>query len=353
MPRHFPNAISAGIVLVFLLLTLAASPRAAQATTLATEPAQPTDNTSFRLLFFGAASGFPVGGTQVELIGNTIRVIQTSAGAGIIDPPPLIAISAEVPPLPPGSYDVEVVEVSSVDPDDPGFVLSTGSVSVAEGLRASIEPPLPSAPLPSPTSREMFRIQVSGFSTCSEISGPVEVQGNRVLIPVEAVSPCPLPPVFLALTTPPIGPLPAGEYEVIVPDRVDVPVGESNIRHRSDLRILPDPVLLGEAGRFEVGLDWGDFSGNAGRGIPVEPSAEPGDASALLWFFEPDNWEMLVKVLDACSINGHYWVFAAASTDVEYTLTVTDTLSGEANLYQNDLGTASPAITDTLAFDCE
>ena len=71
--------------------------------------------------------------------------------------------------------------------------------------------------------------------------------------------------------------------------------------------------------------------------------------SGLFWFFDPNNWEMMVKVLDGCALNGHYWVFAAATTTVEYTLTVTDTLTGETAVYHNPLGTRAVAINDTDA----
>ncbi len=101
-------------------------------------------------------------------------------------------------------------------------------------------------------------------------------------------------------------------------------------------------------GRFRVELTWRDFQGNAGPGRVV-----PGTASAdsgLLWFFAPDNWEVLVKVLDGCALNGRYWVFAAATTNVEYSLVVTDTATGEEARYENPLGRASPATTDTQAF---
>ena len=69
-----------------------------------------------------------------------------------------------------------------------------------------------------------------------------------------------------------------------------------------------------------------------------------------MWFFTPNNWEMLVKVLDGCSLNGHFWVFAAATTDVEYVLRVTDMQTGAVREYSNPLGNAAAAITDTSAF---
>ena len=57
----------------------------------------------------------------------------------------------------------------------------------------------------------------------------------------------------------------------------------------------------------------------------------------------------MVKVLDGCALNGHHWVFAAATTTVEYTLTVTDTRTGETRVYHNPLGTPAVAIADTSA----
>ena len=103
--------------------------------------------------------------------------------------------------------------------------------------------------------------------------------------------------------------------------------------------------LLGE--RFQVAVTWRDFAGNAGVASQVPADS---DGSTLLWFFEEANWEMLVKMVDGCGFNGHYWLFAAATTNVETTLTVTDTLSGEVRVYTNPLGQASAAVTDVTAF---
>jgi len=109
----------------------------------------------------------------------------------------------------------------------------------------------------------------------------------------------------------------------------------------------PQNLCLNE-GRFSVAVDWHDFHGNSGVGRALEYRA---DDSGIFWFFNDDNWEMLVKVLDGCAINGHYWVFSAATTNVGYTLYVTDTLTGVRWQYTNPLGMSSPAITDTFAFD--
>ncbi len=97
--------------------------------------------------------------------------------------------------------------------------------------------------------------------------------------------------------------------------------------------------------RFSVEVEWGDYAGNAGSGQVV--GTESPD-SGLFWFFNSSNWEMLVKVLDACEVNGRFWMLAAATTDVEYTLRVTDTDTGLTRAYFNPLGTAAPALVDTF-----
>ena len=101
-------------------------------------------------------------------------------------------------------------------------------------------------------------------------------------------------------------------------------------------------------GRFKAEVTWRDFDGNAGPGRAGAPAA---DGSGLFWFFSPQNWELLVKVIDGCSLNHRFWVFAAATTNVGYTLTVTDTRTGRTARYENPLGRRSPAVTDTSAFD--
>ena len=99
--------------------------------------------------------------------------------------------------------------------------------------------------------------------------------------------------------------------------------------------------------RFRVEIDWRDFHGNLGSGRVVPYRS---DDSGLFYFFDADNWEVLVKVLNGCGINGHYWVFAAATTNVEYTLRVVDIDTDIVSQYSNSLGTSAPAITDTFAF---
>jgi hypothetical protein len=63
------------------------------------------------------------------------------------------------------------------------------------------------------------------------------------------------------------------------------------------------------------------------------------DDSGSFWFFDPGNLELEVKILDGRAVNGHFWVFFGALSDVEYRVTVTDTATGESRSYHNPAGT--------------
>lgn len=108
-----------------------------------------------------------------------------------------------------------------------------------------------------------------------------------------------------------------------------------------------DTTLCLNGNRFRVEVTWANFTGGTGVGHVAPCGA---DDSGIFWFFAPDNWEMLVKVINACTLNDRFWVFSAATTNVGYTLTVTDTRTGARKTYNNRLGVASPAVTDTSAF---
>jgi hypothetical protein len=53
----------------------------------------------------------------------------------------------------------------------------------------------------------------------------------------------------------------------------------------------------------------------------------------------PRRVEVVVKVLDGRAINGHFWVFYGSLSNVEFTLQVTDVVTGESRIYFNPLGT--------------
>lgn len=102
-------------------------------------------------------------------------------------------------------------------------------------------------------------------------------------------------------------------------------------------------------GRFRVQVSWRtpDASGIGW----VAPT--PTDVSGNFWFFLPENWEVLAKVIDACAVNDHFWVLAGGATSVEHDLQVIDTLTGQVRVYPSAGGSRPRSVTDDRAFDCE
>ncbi|HEV2064785.1 MAG TPA: hypothetical protein VGS00_09600 [Thermoanaerobaculia bacterium] len=118
------------------------------------------------------------------------------------------------------------------------------------------------------------------------------------------------------------------------------PLGQVAVTCASSAR-----TLCLNAQRFSASVVWraaGSATGN-GQAFPIT------DNSGAFWFFDPTNLELVVKVLDGRSVNGKFWVFYGALTNVEYTLTVTDTLTGAVRTYFNPQGQLA-SFADTAAF---
>ncbi|HWM91191.1 MAG TPA: hypothetical protein VN493_10520 [Thermoanaerobaculia bacterium] len=105
------------------------------------------------------------------------------------------------------------------------------------------------------------------------------------------------------------------------------------------------PTLCMNGDRFVAEVSWRDFQGKQGTGKAVSLSGDTG----YFWFFDPNNVELMVKVLDGRGINGSYWVFYGALSSVQYTLRITDTVTGRVRTYQNPSGKLASA-SDTGAF---
>jgi len=103
--------------------------------------------------------------------------------------------------------------------------------------------------------------------------------------------------------------------------------------------------LGGPSGRYRVEAQWRDFTGHAGEGHAVPLTTDTG----TFWFFNPENVEVIVKVLDGQGVNGHEWVFYGALSNVQYLLTVTDTQTGLTRQYFNPSGQLA-SVGDTHGF---
>ena len=127
-----------------------------------------------------------------------------------------------------------------------------------------------------------------------------------------------------------------GQYRVAV--HVDVPA-PSCVANATTLCLAQN--------RFRVQVSWRTTQGQTGAGKVISTkTAESG----VFWFFNSTKWELLVNVVNGCSANNRYWVFAAATTNVQYTVRVTDTRTGAVKEYVHAQGAPVLSVTDTNAF---
>jgi Bacterial pre-peptidase C-terminal domain len=108
-----------------------------------------------------------------------------------------------------------------------------------------------------------------------------------------------------------------------------------------------DTTLCLNGGRFQVRTIFSAPS----LGITNAPAhAVPLTSdTGYFWFFSASNVELVLKAVDGRTFNNHFWVFYGALSDVEYTITVTDMVTGAVKTYSNTAGHLA-SVADTAAF---
>jgi len=110
----------------------------------------------------------------------------------------------------------------------------------------------------------------------------------------------------------------------------------------------PFELCLGED-RFAVTVDFFDPKGGGWTAARVTPFSRD---TGFFTFFDETNVEVMVKVLDACGVNRHHWVFAGGATDLGIRLTVLDNATERRAVYRTVGGRPFRAITELRAFPC-
>lgn len=93
-----------------------------------------------------------------------------------------------------------------------------------------------------------------------------------------------------------------------------------------------ETALCLHGGRFRVTGSWRlEDPSDDGSDDPAPSAARAvrdSDRSGYLWFFDRDNAELLVKVLDGRPVNDAFWVLFGSATNLPFRLTVTDLVTG-------------------------
>jgi hypothetical protein len=98
--------------------------------------------------------------------------------------------------------------------------------------------------------------------------------------------------------------------------------------------------------RFRVTVNWSVPSqGTSGVGSVVPLTGDTG----AVYFFSPNNYEMMLKVVDGNAVNGRFWFFGGMLTNVSFTITIVDTVTGAVRTYSSVQGSVA-IFQDTNAF---
>ncbi|HYU33220.1 MAG TPA: CSLREA domain-containing protein [Thermoanaerobaculia bacterium] len=108
------------------------------------------------------------------------------------------------------------------------------------------------------------------------------------------------------------------------------------------------PTLCLNGDRFKVTVTFRTSGGQPSSAQAVQLTTDTG----YFWFFNQDNVEVTIKVLNGCGVNQHYWAFLSGMTNVEVTMQVTDTATGQTKTYTNPLNRVFRTVLDTGAFSC-
>lgn len=211
--------------------------------------------------------------------------------------------------------------------------------------RLSLEPA-------NPTPDDPLHLTVRSPCPAQTSVEPPEIDG-RVITVVERVNNAILAPCFdrnVDIEKFELGLFEAGDYTLRLFTVETDPLGKGEVPENPSVEaqfsVAEVPALVLADGRFRVTARWKESGGDSGFGQPFGLTSDTG----TFWFFEEDNVEAVVKVLDACSFDDHFWIFAAGLTNVEVELTVVDTLAQLEQTYVNPLGRPFEPIQDTASF---
>lgn len=200
-------------------------------------------------------------------------------------------------------------------------------------------------PNPATTAQDLM-VTVSSLGACP-VFGPSSVEGSTLNVEIRENCPFATPMPFTLETT--LDPLPSGSYDVnlILPDSTVLATTQLEVLDGTGC-IPSATVLCLNNGRFQVEVEFSAPNGQSGEGQTLELT----DDSGLFTFFDPDNVELLIKVLDACGTQfNSFWVFTAGLTNVQVDITVTDTETDQVKTYSNNQGDVFETVLDTAAFD--
>jgi hypothetical protein len=236
-------------------------------------------------------------------------------------------------------------------------VLASLVLAAAAHAQAVFETP-PTNPA-APVAGQAVSARLFDQAACGDEPVAVEHAAQNVINLRYVPANCPILPPGVHQEVP-LGVLAAGTYDLRLIDITDpqhpqlddeaiVSVAAAPCQPVGPVDPPPPPALCLQNGRFAVTAVWEAYDRSTGFGQPVQLTPDSG----AFWFFGADNYEVVVKVLDACAKNDRFWVYGGGLTDIAVAVNVHDNVTGTDHQSITQLGTPFEPIRDSSTFPCE
>jgi hypothetical protein len=181
-----------------------------------------------------------------------------------------------------------------------GLLLVSASAVNAAPVTIELSPQLP-------TTQDSLEIWLNGFNQAVNFDTP-RIAGNEIILSGTSGATGVSKAHFL------LSPLAIGDYTI------QVVVDGSQIADQPVRISAPSTELDLLDRRFVVITSWIDPQGVH----QVANAIRLSDNSGYFWFFSSGNMEVTIKILDGRPLNGHFWVFIASMTDLQFSLSIYD-----------------------------
>jgi hypothetical protein len=106
--------------------------------------------------------------------------------------------------------------------------------------------------------------------------------------------------------------------------------------------------------RFQVTAVYNNNETGSGAGqvLNFGSTRAESDESVFYFFTGPSNFELGVKILNACSLSNTFWIFIGGLTNQGWAVDVLDTQTQAKKRYTSPVNTTIVTVTDTAALPC-
>ncbi len=101
---------------------------------------------------------------------------------------------------------------------------------------------------------------------------------------------------------------------------------------------------------FDVRME---YQASSGGPFADGHSTSISDQAGFFYFTNPANMEILVKMIDACTVTNSYWLFISGLTDRGIKVTVEDIGTGADKTFESSLGSNFLLVKDFNTFTCQ